>query len=269
MAEMQANQGQSGPAIVLVEPQLGENIGTAARAMANFGLADLRVVNPREGWPNEKALSAASRAPVIERVRLFPTLAAAISDLQFVYATTAREREVSKPVAGPRRAAEHMRQLTAAGAGVGVLFGRERTGLTNEEISLADEIVTLPVDPMFTSVNVAQAVLVVAYEWRLATLEGKGAGLPFLQPADRRATKDELLHLFLHLEGALDDVGYFRPLEKRPHMVEALRALFQRAALSEQEARTLRGIIAALERRPTRPRVLPDGTVTTERGKFE
>jgi len=253
----------AGPAIILVEPQLGENVGTAARAMANFGLSDLRIVNPREEWPNKKARAAASGARVIEHVRVFPTLAEAIGDLGFVYATTSREREIAKPVAGPRDAAARMRALVGQGIAVGVLFGRERTGLTNDEVSLADEILTFPVDEAFSSVNVAQSVLVVAYEWRMA-----GAGdLPFTSPTDPLAPKDELLRLFDQLEAALDEVGFFRPAEKRPHLVQVIRAMLHKARLTEQEVRTLRGVVAALERRPTRPRVLPDGTVTTERGR--
>ena len=259
----------AGPAIILVEPQLGENIGTAARAMANFGLTDLRVVNPREGWPSERAVAAASHAPVIDGVRVFATVAEAIADLRFVYATTAREREVGKAVVGPRAAAEHGRRLAGDGLAVGVLFGRERIGLTNDEVSLANEILTLPVDPAFASLNVAQAVLIVAYEWRRAQLATEEGGLPFVRPAEPTAPKEDLMHLFDHLEGALDAAGFFRPPEKRAHMIEAIRNMLQRARLTEQEVRTLRGVIAALERRPTRPRALPDGTVTTERGRFE
>ena len=260
----------AGPAIILVEPQLGENIGTAARAMANFGLTDLRIVNPREGWPNERARAAASGANhVIDRVRTFPTLPAAVADLVFLYATTAREREVAKPVAGPHAAALRLRGFAAAGQGTGILFGRERIGLTNDELSYADEILTLPVATEFASLNVAQAVLVVAYEWRSAQMPDETAGLPFLGPSDGLAPKEELIRLFAHLEAALDAVGFFRPAEKRPHVVESLRTLLHRAKLSEQEVRTLRGVVAALERRPTRPHLLPDGTITTERGKRE
>jgi tRNA/rRNA methyltransferase len=269
MSMHQSGRLPVGPAVVLVEPQLGENIGTAARAMANFGLADLRVVNPREGWPSVRATAAASGAPVIERVRVFATVAEAIADVQFVYATTAREREVAKPVVGPVAAAERVKRLAGEGRAVAILFGRERIGLTNDEVSLADEILTLPVDPAFGSLNVAQAVLIIAYEWRRAMLAGESGGLPFARSADPPATKEELIHLFHHLEGALDAAGFFRPPEKRAHMVEALRNMLQRAGLSEQEVRTLRGVVAALERRPTRPHVLPDGTVSTERGKFE
>ena len=154
----------------------------------------------------------------------------------------------------PMRPPSGRKRSPPRGVRVGVLFGRERIGLTNEEVSLADEILTLPVDPAFGSLNVAQAVLIVAYEWRRATLTGETAGLPFARSADPPAPKDELIHLFLHLESALDKAGFFRPPEKRAHMVEALRNMLQRAGLSDQEVRTLRGVIAALERRPTRPR---------------
>ena len=256
------------PAIVLVEPQLGENIGTAARAMANFGLSDLRLVNPRQGWPSDKARSAASRADhVIDGTRVLGSVNEAIADLGFVFATTARAREVAKPVIGPRPAVDKVRGLLAAGTGVGFLFGRERTGLTNEEVSLADEIVTLPVEPDFSSLNIAQSVLIVAYEWRLSGLGDEAAALPFDGDPPPPANKAELIHLFEHLEAALDAAGFFRPPEKRTHMMLALRAMLQRAGLTDQEVRTLRGAIASLERRPTRPRALPDGTVTTERGK--
>lgn len=252
------------PAIVLVAPQLSENIGTAARAMANFGLVDLRLVNPREGWPSAKAVAAASGADhVIARVRVFPSLAEAIAGLSFVYATTARSRDMAKAVAGPHEAARGAR--THATGGVGFLFGREKSGLTNEEISLADAILTFPVDPEFSSLNIAQAVLLVAYEWRLSGFLGEREALPFAA-AIEQAPREQLIGLFEHLERALDDAGFFRPPERRPHLTVAIRAMLQRAGLTEQEVRTLRGMIAALERRPTRPHVLPDGTISTERG---
>jgi tRNA/rRNA methyltransferase len=255
------------PAIILVEPQLGENIGTAARAMANFGLSDLRIVNPREGWPNPKAVAAASGAPVVDAVRAFDTLREAIADLNYLFAATARSREVAKPVVGPRAAVEAARARMAAGQGVGILFGRERNGLTNEEVSLADAILTLPIDPGFSSLNVAQAVLIVAYEWRIAGLREEVAALPFDGGIDPPAPKEELTRMFEHFEGALDRAGFFRPPEKRGHMVLALRSMLHRAGLTEQEVRTLRGVIAALDRRPTRPHVTEDGQVTTERGR--
>ncbi|OJU97919.1 MAG: RNA methyltransferase, partial [Shinella sp. 65-6] len=155
-----------GPAIILVHPQLGENIGMVARAMANFGLAELRLVNPRDGWPSEKAISAASKADhVIEAAKVYPSLEEAVSDLEFVYATTARAPYGYKEVRSPVVAADDLRTRFRAGQKTGILFGRERTGLTNEEIALADELVTFPVNPAFASLNLAQVVLLMSYEW--------------------------------------------------------------------------------------------------------
>jgi tRNA/rRNA methyltransferase len=256
--------GDLQPAIILVAPQLAENIGTAARAMANFGLTDLRLVAPRDGWPSDKARSAASRADhVIDRVRVYDRLEEAVAGLSFVYATTARSRDMAKAVVGPRAAAEAGRARGLAGNRVGFLFGRERTGLTNEEVALADEILTLPVDPEFSSLNIAQAVLIVAYEWRLAG--AAGAALPFATPIAEQAPREQLVAMFEHFERALDAAGFFRPPERRTHLSLALRAMFQRAGLTEQEVRTMRGIIAALEHRPTRPHVGADGEMSTER----
>src|SRR5262249_12822674 len=154
-----------GPVIILVEPQMGENIGMVARAMANFGLAELRLVNPRDGRPNAKAQAAASKADhVIEGTKVYDTLEQAIADLNFVYATTARERDGYKPVRSPVAAAQTLRAKFRAGEGTGILFGRERWGLTNEEVALADEIVAFPVNPAFASLNIAQAVLLMSYE---------------------------------------------------------------------------------------------------------
>jgi tRNA/rRNA methyltransferase len=253
------------PAIVLVEPQLSENIGTAARAMANFGLSDLRLVNPREGWPSDKARSAAAGADhVIDGARVYATLEEALAGLTFVYATTARSREIIKPVVGPHEAAAATQARIAAGGAVGVLYGRERSGLTNEHISLADEIVTLPVNPQFSSLNIAQAVLIFAYEWRLISA---GDALPFGGEVREQAPREQVVGMFEHLERALDDAGFFRQSEKRPHITLVIRNFLQRAQLSEQEVRTLRGMIAALERRPTRPHRDTEGNMTTERHK--
>jgi tRNA/rRNA methyltransferase len=263
-----SQRDRTGPAIVLVEPQLGENIGTTARAMANFGLTDLRLVEPREGWPNEKAQAAASGADhVLERVRVYPSVEAAVADLGFLYATTARVRDLAKDVAGPRKAAETMRALSASKQ-VGVLFGRERSGLTNDHVALADAILTLPVDPDFSSLNIAQSVLIIAYEWRLAMLGGEEGSLPFSGPGEEeQAPKEALFRFFEHFEDALERAGFFRPPERKPHMVRALRTLFHRARLTEQEVRTMRGVVAALEARPTRPHEMPDGGLSTARGK--
>ncbi|PTW61742.1 tRNA/rRNA methyltransferase [Breoghania corrubedonensis] len=253
------------PAVILCEPQLGENIGTAARAMANFGLRDLRIVNPRDGWPNARANAAASRADhVIEAVKVFDRVEDAVADLHFVFATTARAREIPKTVRGPDEAAVTLVSHGGRGLATGVLFGRERWGLNNEEIALSDEIVTLPVDPTYASLNIAQAVLVIAYEWRkLAT----GGVLPFRETEVAPATRDELIRLFDHLEGALDTANYFRTEDKKPVMVRALRNILHKAQLTGQDVKTLRGVVAALEGRKPRaarlkgPPLTPKGSV--------
>ncbi len=240
------------PAVILCEPQLGENIGTAARAMANFGLWDLRLVNPRDGWPSEKARAAASRADhVIDRVRVFATLSEAIADLSLVFATTARRRELSHEVIGPDEAARRLAPHIAGGHGAGLVFGREKWGLYNEEVALCDTIVTLPVDPAFASLNIAQAVLVLAYEWRRETTK---SALPFATPESTPASKDELMGMYLQLEDALDRSGFFKTPEKRPTFVSNLRTMLGKAGFSEQEVRTLRGVIASLDRRHERPK---------------
>ncbi|PLW78802.1 RNA methyltransferase [Cohaesibacter celericrescens] len=238
------------PVIILVEPQLGENIGTAARAMANFGVTDLRLVRPRDGWPSEKARNAASRADhVIEKTKIFETLEEALADLDYVLATTARQRDMLKPVRHPVEAAQVMRQTIKEGGKVGVMFGRERWGLENDEIVLANEILTLPVDPNFSSLNIAQAVLIICYEWRMSGNE-REAALPFETPDVQRASKEEMVGLFEHLEQALDEASFFRPAERRVHMVRNLRTILQKGDWAEQEVRTLRGVVAALQRGP-------------------
>jgi tRNA/rRNA methyltransferase len=240
------------PAIILCEPQLGENIGTAARAMANFGLWDLRLVRPRDGWPNEKAVAAASRADhVIERVRVFETLEEAIADLTLVYATTARSRDMQKEVIGPDVAAGRLTAHIGGGNKAGLLFGREKWGLLNEEIALADSIVTLPVEPAFASLNIAQAVLILAYEWRRQS--GLAETLPFGSGLADVAPKSELVGLFEHLEGVLDRTGFFTTPDKRPSMVNNLRTALTRGNFSAQEIRTLRGVISSIDRRHERP----------------
>jgi len=239
-----------GPAIILVHPQLGENIGMVARAMANFGLAELRLVNPRDGWPSEKAISAASKADhVIEAAKVYPSLEEAVSDLEFVYATTARDRYGYKEVRSPVVAADDLRSRFRIGQKTGILFGRERTGLTNEEIALADELVTFPVNPAFASLNLAQAVLLMSYEWMksgLASVEDT----PFDALPQRPAKKEELQGLFDHVEETLDARGYFRPAEKKPKLVENLRAILTRPSFTGTEIQVLRGIISCLDRFP-------------------
>jgi tRNA/rRNA methyltransferase len=238
------------PAIVLVEPQLGENIGAAARAMANFGLTDLRLVRPRDGWPSAKARAAASGATgIVDDVRVFESTEGAIADLNFVFATTARTRDIPKEVMGPREAANALRTRAAAGDGCGVLFGREKWGLTNEEVALADAIVTFPVNPKFASLNIAQAVLLVSYEWLAAGLDGTfptRGGVPDIETTP--ASKAHLLGLMTHIETALEPTGYFRTDDMKPTMVQNLRAILQRAGLTRDEIDVLHGVIGAFER---------------------
>ena len=237
-----------GPAVILVEPQLGENIGMVARAMANFGLAELRLVNPRDGWPSDKARAAASRADhVIDGTKVYDRLEDAIADLNFVYATTARARDGFKPVRSPVEACRTLRSRFVAGQATGILFGRERWGLTNEEVALADEIVTFPVNPAFASLNLAQAVLLMSYEWMRSSMEDDTETL-FSAPEMRPATKAEIHGLFEHLEEALDARGYLRPADKKAKMVDNLRAVLSRQGFFEPEIRVLRGVISSLDR---------------------
>lgn len=234
-----------GPIIILVEPQLGENIGAAARVMANFGLGRLRLVKPRDGWPNIQARRAASGADrVLEEAELYDTLDAAIADCTLVLATTARAHDQAKPVISPEAAATFLAPRVAAGESVAVMFGRERYGLENDEVALADRIVTFPVNPAFASLNLAQAVAVIAYEWfKLAC----GGTLPFAMPQkSSSAGKEQVQAFFAHLERQLDAIEYFRPLEKRATMLVNLRNIFARMQPTQQDIQTLHGIVVAL-----------------------
>ena len=244
-----------GPAVILVEPQLGENIGMAARAMLNFGLTDLRLVRPRGKWPNAKAISAASGAhELLETARLFDTTAEAVADLQRLSATTARLRDMIKDVATPRAWAADMREAAGQGQRAGVLFGPERVGLHNDDLALADTLVTVPTNPSFTSINLAQTVLLLGYEWNLAG--GAGAPKVILRKGfgARPASQGEVIAFYEHLEDELDRCGFLRVKEKRPRMVRNIRNIFNRVRLTEQEVRTLRGIIVCLAEKPRRER---------------
>jgi tRNA/rRNA methyltransferase len=233
-----------GPAIILVQPQLGENIGTAARAMFNCGLTDLRLVAPRDGWPSEKARAAASGADVvIDGARVFATLPEAVADLRRLYATTARDRYMVKRIVTPRQAAAELREEVANAVPCGILFGPERMGLLSDDVALADAIINVPLNPAFSSLNLAQAVLIVGYEWFTAGDATPGSFLP--RGKSEPATKKQLYAFFEHLEEELDRNGFLRNLEKRPSMVRNLRSLFERADLTEQEIRTLHGVITA------------------------
>jgi tRNA/rRNA methyltransferase len=233
------------PAVILVRPQLGENVGAAARAMLNFGLIDLRLVSPQCGWPNAKALAAASGATeVLNRLRLFERVADAAADLQRLYATTARTRDLAKPVVSARAAAQEARGALVAGLRVGFLFGPERTGLANDELVLADAVLRVPVNPAFFSLNLAQAVLLVAYEWFQSA--GELTERQEVAPAGRPATKGELDQLLEHLIGELDAVDFFRTADRRQSMARALRLIFARADLHEPDVHLLRGVIKQL-----------------------
>jgi tRNA/rRNA methyltransferase len=236
---------QPGPCVILVEPQLGDNVGATARAMANFGLSELRLVKPRDGWPNPRAWVAASGADrILDAAKLFATVEEAIADCSYVLATTARAHDQAKPVVSPEQAAREIAPRIAAGEMVGVLFGRERYGLENEEVGLADRIVTLPVNPAFASLNLAQAVLVIAYEWFKLASDG---GLPFRMPQKSEpASKEQLLAFFANLERELERVEFFRPPEKRATMQINLRNIFNRMQATRQDIQTLQGVIMAI-----------------------
>jgi len=250
-----ASSGET-PAVILMEPQLADNIGMVARAMANFGLDEMRLVAPRDGWPNEKARIAASGANyVIDDGRAYPTLAEATGDLNWLAATTARQRDLRKPVLTPLEAVAEMRTRIARGERCGILFGRERNGLETDEVANADALVMIPVNSRFASLNLAQSVLILAYEWmrtsgagslgRVTTYETPQA--PGLDLGDTRpATKEELEGFFVHIEQELDRLGFFNPPHRRQTMVRNLRTMFTRMAPMEQEVRTLRGIVVAL-----------------------
>ena len=237
---------EAGPAVILVRPQMGENIGAAARAMFNFGLTDLRLVAPRDGWPNEAAFAMAAGAEEVARAAtVHETLSDAIGDLTYVVATTARGRDMAKPALLPQEAAAELRNRHKAGEQVGLMFGAEASGLSNDDVAVADAVVTIPANPAFSSLNLGQAVLLLSYEWmktegmELPSPTGRGDATP--------AEKELLLGLFEHFEDALIRSGFLGVAEKRPAMVRNLRAMLTRAELTDQEIRTLRGIIVSLE----------------------
>ena len=234
-----------GPVVILVEPQLGENIGTAARAMANFGLSALRLVKPRDDWPNARAKAAASGSDrILDAARIFDSVEAAIADCTLVFAATARAHDQAKPVASAEEAVQLIAPHVAAGETVALLFGRERWGLENDEVALADRILTLPVNPAFASLNLAQAVAIISYEWFKHTT---GGALPFAMPQKSApATKEQLLAFFANIERELEKVEFFRPAEKRATMTINLRNIFHRMQPTRQDIQTLHGVIMAI-----------------------
>jgi tRNA/rRNA methyltransferase len=234
-----------GPVVILVEPQLGENIGMAARAMGNFALSRLRIVNPRDGWPNIAAQRAAAGADhILEQVELFDTVEQAVADCTLLFATTARAHDQAKPVVGPDAAAAEMAGQIKAGGTAGILFGRERWGLTNEEVGLSNRIITFPVNPGFASLNLAQAVLLVGYEWfKLST----ASALPFAMPErSEPASQHQIQAFFDNLVRELDKVEFLRPVEKRDTMLVNLRNIFTRMEPTKQDMHTLHGVVMAI-----------------------
>jgi tRNA/rRNA methyltransferase len=249
------------PVIILVRPQLAENIGMCARAMGNFGLSELRLVAPRDGWPQKTrmkkgAISAAAGATaILENAQLFETLDAALADLNTVYATTARERWQAKPVQAPAQAMAEAHARIGRGERVGVMFGAERSGLDNDEVARASAIITFPVNRDFASLNLAQAVLLTGYEW-FRNVNGEAA--PFAMPEmSPPATQDALTSFFGFVEGNLERAGYYFPEAKRPVMIRNFRNIIHRLNASEQDLKTLRGAIGWLIRRG---RDVPDDT---------
>jgi TrmH family RNA methyltransferase len=237
--------GGNSPVVILVRPQLAENIGTAARAMANGGLFHLRLVAPRDGWPAEKAYRASSGAhAILDQATVHATVAEAVADLHHVFATCPRPRHIIKPVLTARGAAAELRAICARDLRAGVLFGPERAGLDNDDMAAADTLVRYPLNPAFLSLNLAQAVLVVAYEWWLA--EDATAPRRLMTNETQVATKAELETFLAHLVAELDACGFLRNAPKRPGMVRNIRHFFERGEVTEQELRTLHGIVTEL-----------------------
>lgn len=233
------------PVVVLVRPQLADNIGAVARAMANGGLFHLRLVAPRDGWPQEKAWRTASGADrILDALTVHETVADAVADLHRVFATCPRPRHIVKPVLTARGAAAELREVCARPLRAGILFGPERAGLDNDDMACADALVRFPLNPAFMSLNLAQAVMVMAYEWWTAADDTPPRAL--MTNESRVANKDRLENFLAHLVDQLDACGFLRNQPKRPGMVRNIRHLFQRGEVTEQELRTLHGIVTEL-----------------------
>jgi len=229
------------PVIVLVRPQLGENIGKAARAMLNFGLLEMRLVAPRDGWPNPSAGPAASGADqVIEQARVYETVAEAVADCPHVFATTVRKRGVTKPVLTPEAAAAEVRGAVGRSA---ILFGPERSGLESDDVALARTIITVPINPAFGSLNLAQAVILVAYEWS----KGENLASPPRVDAEPPAPQEELDGMIGQLEAMLANTGFYYPPDRTPLTRRTLRTLLTKPGWTAPEVRTFRGVLSALD----------------------
>jgi tRNA/rRNA methyltransferase len=234
------------PVIVLVRPQLGQNIGKSARAMLNFGLADLRLVDPRDGWPNPDAGPSASGADVVlEKAKVFATAPEAVADCSAVYAATVRRRDLVMPVIDPEEMAAAINSSSSRSA---ILFGPERSGLETEEVALANAIVTVPINPEFASLNLAQAVILLAYEWS----KGGGLAQPPAKEVEPHAPHGEVEGLIGQLNGELDAKGYFHPASRTQATKNTLRTIFTKTGWSSREVKAVRGIIRALVDPPRR-----------------
>lgn len=237
---------QSQPSFVLIRPQMGENIGAAARGMWNFGLDRMRITSPRDGWPNQRAVAMASGAGrLLDEAQLFDSTADAVADCAFVYATTARPRGLTKPVMSPEAAMADAARRIAAGQKVSVMFGPERAGMENEDIALANAIISVPVNPEFASLNLAQCVLLCAYEWRRASSE---IDHERMDAAGEAATQLEVQKLSEHYEDALTKAGFFYPEDKAPHMKTNLRNLWSRMPFTRQDIQILHGVMRQMVR---------------------
>lgn len=235
------------PAFVLVRPQMGENIGAAARAMWNFGLDRMRVVDPRDGWPSERAVAMASGAGrLLDQAALYPDVPAALSDCTYVFATTARHRDLTQPIMTPERAMEHARAMLAEGQKVAVMFGPERAGLENEDLIRANAVISVPVNPAFSSLNLGQSVLLLAYEWRRQLAETAPEVMEMAKT--EFAPGVEIEKLGDHFEQRLDEAGFFFPETKADGMRQNLRNMWARLPLTRADAQTLHGMLRQLLR---------------------
>ena len=235
------------PAIILVRPQMGENIGAAARAMWNFGLERMRLVTPRDGWPNERAVAMASGAGrLLDQAGLFDSTAGAIADCNYVFATTARHRGLTKPVMTPERAMEYTRGLLKQGQKVGILFGPERAGLENDDVARANAIISVPVNPAFSSLNLGQSVLLTAYEWRRQVEQAVPEVMEMVKTEFAEGL--EIEKLGDHFEERLAEAGFFFPEAKAERMKLALRNMWARLPLTRADVQTLHGMLRQLMR---------------------
>ena len=240
---MTASDNIIAPVIILIRPQMGENIGAVARAMSNFGFRHLRLVAPRDGWPNPKALEMAAGASyIIESAEIFEDMASACADVKWIYGTTARTRQMEKEWVTPKHAMESMYGNQQSGMRAALVFGPERSGLENEDLNRCDTLITIPTAPENSSLNIAQSTVILGYEWWLANTQPPAV----LRNISETAPRGEWEGMFDQLEGYLDASDYFRADEKKPLMWQHLRNMLQRSMMSSQELRTFRGMLRSL-----------------------